>query len=151
MLLLGLHMVALDTKGRLAIPARYRDMLEEHCQGKMVITVQHHGKSLMLYPENEFGELARKVSQFSDFDEIEANMKLLILGHAAQVEIDGNGRILVPQVLRELVSIDKKVALVGQNNKLELWSEDAWLEKQKTLYTAGFKEGVSEKLKGFSL
>lgn len=151
MLLIGLHMCALDAKGRLAIPARYRDMLDQHCQGKMVMTMQHHGKALMLYPENEFSELARRVSQFSDFDELEANMKLLILGHASQVDMDSAGRILVPPLLRELVGIDKKVALVGQNNKLELWSEDAWLEKQKSLYSSGFKEGVSEKLKGFAL
>ena len=57
MLLIGLHKVVLDAKGRIAIPALYRPLLDEHCQGKMVITVQHHGKSLMLYPESEFEEV----------------------------------------------------------------------------------------------
>ncbi len=151
MLLIGLHMVALDAKGRLAIPSRYRDMLDQHCQGKMVITMQHHGQSLMLYPENEFNEVARTVSKLSDFDAVEANMKYLILGHASYVEIDSSGRVLVPPLLRELVGIDKKVALVGQNNKLELWNETTWLEKQKTLYTTRYADSVSEKLKGFSL
>ena len=151
MLLIGLHMVALDAKGRLAIPARYRDLLEQHCQGKMVITMQHHGQSLMLYPENEFNEVARTVSKLSDFDPVEANMKYLILGHASHVDMDANGRVLVPPLLRELVGIDKKVALVGQNNKLELWNEATWLEKQKTLYTTRYADAVSEKLKGFSL
>lgn len=151
MLLIGLHMVALDAKGRLAIPARYRAMIEQHCQGKMVITMQHHGQSLMLYPENEFNEVARTVSKLSDFDPVEANMKYLIIGHASYLEMDGNGRVLVPPLLRELVGIDKKVALVGQTNKLELWNEEAWLAKQKTLYTTGYSEGVSDKLKGFSL
>ena len=151
MLLVGLHMVALDAKGRLAIPARYRAMIEQHCQGKLVITMQHHGQSLMLYPENEFNEVARTVSKLSDFDPIEANMKYLIIGHASHLDMDANGRVLVPQLLRELVGIDKKVALVGQTNKLELWNEEAWLNKQKTLYTTGYSEGVSDKLKGFSL
>lgn len=151
MLLIGLHMVALDTKGRLAVPSRYRAALEEHCEGKLVVTLQHHGQSLMLYPENEFNEIARSVSKFSDFDPVEANMKYLILGHAQQVEMDTSGRVLVPPLLRELVGIDKRVAMVGQSNKLELWSDEAWQAKQKTLYTTGYSEGVSEKLKGFSL
>jgi MraZ protein len=149
--LAGLHMVALDAKGRLAIPSRYRELITQRSQGKMVITMQHHGQSLMLYPEVDFEEVARNVSKLSDFNPIEANMKYLIIGHASYLEVDSNGRVLVPQLLRELVGIDKKVALVGQANKLELWNEEAWLAKQKTLYTTGYADGVSERLKGFSL
>lgn len=151
MQLAGLHMVALDAKGRLAIPARYRELIDQRCQGKMVITMQHHGQSLMLYPEVDFEEVARAVSKLSDFDATEANMKYLIIGHASYLEVDSSGRVLVPQLLRELVGIDKKVALVGQSNKLELWNDETWLAKQKTLYTTNYSEGVSEKLKGFSL
>ena len=130
-------MVALDAKGRLAIPARYRELIDQRCQGKMVLTMQHHGQSLMLYPETDFDEVARNVSRLSDFDPLEANMKYLIIGHASYLELDS--------------SIDKKVALVGQSNKLELWNEETWLGKQKTLYTGGYAAGVSDKLKGFSL
>jgi MraZ protein len=144
-------MVALDAKGRLAIPARYRDLITQRSQGKMVITMQHHGQSLMLYPEVDFEEVARNVSKLSDFNPTEANMKYLIIGHASYLEVDSSGRVLVPQLLRDLVGIDKKVALVGQSNKLELWNEDAWLAKQKTLYTTDYAEGISERLKGFSL
>jgi MraZ protein len=144
-------MVALDAKGRLAIPARYRELIAQRSQGKMVITMQHHGKSLLLYPEVDFEEVAHNVSQLSDFEPAEANMKYLIIGHASYLEVDSNGRILIPQLLRELVGIDKKVALVGQSNKLELWNEEAWLAKQKTLYTTDYAEGVSDRLKGFSL
>ncbi len=144
-------MVALDAKGRLAIPARYRELIDQRCQGKMVLTMQHHGQSLMLYPETDVDEVARNVSRLSDFDPLEANMKYLIIGHASYLELDSSGRVLVPQLLRELVGIDKKVALVGQSNKLELWNEETWLGKQKTLYTGGYAAGVSDKLKGFSL
>lgn len=151
MLLVGLHMVALDAKGRLAIPARYRALIEEHCQGKLVITMQHHGKSLMLYPELEFNEVARTVSKLSDFDPIEANMKYLIIGHASYLEMDANGRVLVPQLLRELVGIDKKVALVGQTNKLELWNEETWLETQKSLYSTRNNQAIPDKLKAIAL
>src|SRR5262249_190289 len=131
-------MVALDAKGRLAIPSRCRDILDQHCQGKMVITMRHHGQSPMLYPPNQFHQVARSVSKLSDSDAVEATMKYRILGHASYVEMDSSGRVLVPPLLRELVGIDKKVALVGQNNKLELWNEATWMEKQKTLYTTRY-------------
>jgi MraZ protein len=144
-------MVALDAKGRLAIPARYRDLIDQRCQGKMVITIQHHGQSLMLYPQVDFEEVARAVSKLSDFDPMEANLKYLIIGHAFDLEVDSSGRILIPQLLRELVGIDKKVALVGQANKLELWNEETWLAKQPTLFSTGYSAAMSEKLKGFPL
>lgn len=150
MLLIGLHMVTLDAKGRLAIPARYRPLLDEHCQGKMVVTVQHHGKSLMLYPENEFEDVARTVRRLSDFDVAEQNFKYLFFGHASQLDMDSNGRVLLPPLLRELVGIDKRVALVGQTNKLEIWNEDTWLETQKGLYS-GNAQGIPEKLKDIAL
>ena len=150
MLLIGLHMVTLDAKGRLAIPARYRPMLEESCQGKLVITLQHHGKSLMLYPENEFEEVARTVRKLSDFDEAEQKFKYLFFGHASQLEMDGSGRVLVPPLLRDLVGIEKKVALVGQTNKLELWNEETWLETQKSL-TSTKGDNVPDKLKDIAL
>ncbi len=151
MLLIGLHRVVLDSKGRLAIPTLYRPALEEGCNGRMVITVQHHGKSLMLYPENEFEDIARTVRKLSDFDPAEQNFKYLFFGHAIPLEMDTSGRVLIPPLLRELVGIDKRVALVGQTNKLELWDEAAWLQRQQTLYTAGGAQGVPEKLKELSL
>ena len=147
MLLIGLHKVVLDAKGRIAIPALYRPLLDERCQGKMVITVQHHGKSLMLYPECEFEEVARTVRKLSDFDEAEQNFKYLFFGHAIPLEMDSSGRVLVPP----LVGIEKKVALVGQTNKLELWNEETWLETQKTLYSSQGKQGIPDKLKEISL
>jgi MraZ protein len=151
MLLIGLHRVVLDAKGRLAIPALYRPMLEENCQGKLVITIQHHGKSLMLYPENEFEEVARTVRKLSDFDEAEQNFKYLFFGHAIPLEMDSSGRVLVPPLLREQVGIEKRVALVGATNKLELWNEETWLEMQKTLYSTRNNQAIPDKLKDISL
>ena len=151
MLLIGLHKVVLDAKGRLAIPALYRPLFEEHCQGKFVITVQHHGKSLMLYPENEFEEVARVVRKFSDFERWEQNFKLAFFGHAMPLEMDGSGRVLVPAVLRELVGIEKRVALVGATNKLEIWNEETWNATQKAIFTADDNQVIPEKLKDISL
>ena len=144
-------MLALDSKGRLSIPARYRQELADHCQGRMVITVQHHGKSLLLYPENEFEEVAREIRKLSDFDPVEQSFKYLFIGHAMELEMDSSGRVLPPPLLRQQVGIDRKVALVGQTNKFEIWDEDAWLERQRSLYTTEKEAGVSERLKGLAL
>lgn len=150
-MLSGLQSIALDAKGRLAIPTRYRPILEERCQGSLVLTIQHHGKSLMLYPEPEFDQVARVLSKLSDFDETEASLKLLIIGHAFYLQMDDHGRILVPPMLRERANIDRQVMLIGQHNKLEIWDEATWQEKEKKLYSTAFTVGVSEKLKGLSL
>src|SRR5688572_10190892 len=95
-MLSGLQSIALDSKGRLAIPMRYRTILHDRCQGSLVLTIQHHGKSLMLYPEPEFDQVASRLSKLSDFDEAEANLKLLIVRHAFYLQMDDHGRILIP-------------------------------------------------------
>lgn len=151
MQLIGFHKVALDAKGRMAIPALYRPVLEDMCQGRLVITAQHHGKSLMLYPEQEFEEVARVVRKLSDFVRAEQNFKLIFFGHAMPLEMDGSGRVLVPPVLRELVGIEKRVALVGQTNKIELWNEDTWLDNRKSLFSPDDYQGIHERLKDISL
>src|SRR5690606_32664109 len=150
MLLIGLHKVVLDAKGRLAIPALYRPLFDEHCQGRFVITVQHHGKSLMLYPENEFEEVARVVRKFSDFERWEQNFKLAFFGHAMPLEMDGSGRVLVPAVLLELVGIEKSVALVGAASKHEIWNEETRNATQKAIFTYD-SQAIPDNLKDISL
>jgi MraZ protein len=144
-------MLALDAKGRLSIPARYRAELEEQSKGRLVITVQRHGKSLLIYPEPDFEDAAREVRKLSDFEPSEQRFKYLFIGHAMDMDIDGSGRVLVPPVLRALVGVDKKVALVGMTNKFELWDEDAWLEQQRSLYISDDGANVSDRLKGLSI
>jgi len=149
--LTGLTMLALDAKGRLSIPARYRAEIEQSCQGNMVFTVQHRGKSLLLYPRHHFQEAERKVNRLSDFDPAEYRIKYLFNSHAMEVEMDGSGRVLVPPVLRELVGIDKKVALTGQSNKFEIWNEDTWQQERDRFFIKDGEVGVSEKLKDLHL
>jgi len=144
-------MLALDAKGRLSVPARYRAELEEQSKGRLVITVQRHGKSLLIYPEPDFEEASREVRKLSDFEPSEQRFKYLFIGHAMDMDIDGSGRVLIPPVLRGLVGIEKKVALVGMTNKFELWDEDTWMEQQRQLYITDDGAGISERLKGLSI
>jgi len=150
-LLTGQQTTALDAKGRLTIPARFRAVLDESCQRQLVVTVNHDRESLLLYPRHEYEQRAQIINKLSDFDPLERRLKLLFIGHAFDLELDNNARVLVPPRLREIVGITRDVVLVGQHHKLELWDEAAWTRKLDSLFTIGSEVGMSEKLKNLAL
>jgi MraZ protein len=121
----GVSFLNLDAKGRLAIPARYRERLQSCCDSRLVITVDRD-RCLLVYPEPTWVEIERKLDQLPSFNEQTRMLQRLYIGHAQEVEMDGQGRVLLPPALRRFASLDKRVALVGQGKKLELWDEDTW-------------------------
>ena len=84
---------------------------------------------LLLYPLNEWEEVERKLKTLSSTNPAERRLQRLLLGHAAECELDGNGRLLLSQPLRSHAGLDKKVMLVGQLNKFELWDEARWQQQ----------------------
>jgi MraZ protein len=121
----GVSVVNLDAKGRLAIPARYRERLQESCSSRLVITVDRD-HCLLLYPEPTWVEIERKLAALPSFNPTNRAMQRLYIGHAQEVEMDGQGRVLLPPELRSFAALDKRVALVGQGQKFELWDADTW-------------------------
>src|SRR5438552_10954511 len=86
----------------------------------------------------------------SSFNEKIRALQRLVVGHADDVVLDGAGRILVPPALRQYAALDKRVVLVGQGNKFELWDEAKWLER--TEHAVAFPaDGLPPELDGFSL
>jgi MraZ protein len=76
----------------------------------------------------------------------------LTLGYATDLDMDGNGRLLLPAPLREYAGLDKKLVLVGQGNKLEIWSEDAWLaERDQALLETGAEAELPDELMSLTL
>jgi MraZ protein len=147
-----LNAISLDAKGRLAIPARHRDNIANYCQGKLVVTIENDGECLVIYPVNEFEEIQRKVDALPSLDPMVKRLKRMLIGHATDVELDSNGRILLPQELRGYVGLDKKVVMVGQGKKLELWDEEAWNARREGWLKQDTGEtGLSEQLQGISL
>ena len=133
MLFRGLTSINLDAKGRMAIPSRYRGIIDDHCQGKMVVTIEAtDGECLVIYPLNEYEEIQRKVEALPSYSALSKRLKGLFIGHATDVELDSSGRILVQPTLRSYVGLEKKVVLVGQGKKFELWDEDAWNSKRES-------------------
>jgi MraZ protein len=128
----GANALSLDAKGRLTIPARYRDLLQSSCQGRLVVTVDH-GPCLLLYPQPHWDVLEKQLSGFPNVDQRTRRMQRLLIGHATECEMDGQGRILLPPTLREFAGLDKRVMLIGQVNKFELWDEQAWGEQCRRL------------------
>lgn len=118
--------LTLDAKGRVAVPARQRERIAEQCAGSLVITVNVLHPCLSLYPMPQWQQVEEALAQLPALDEQADNLRHLLLGQAAEVEMDGHGRILVPPGMREWAELDKRVRLVGQGRRLELWSEDVW-------------------------
>ncbi len=135
----GVNTLNLDAKGRLAIPTRYREPLHVQCNGELVVTVDPD-HCLLLYPLPEWVEIERKLMKLPALDPKVRRMQRLLVGHATDCELDGSGRILLPPPLREFARLDKRVVLVGQGNKFELWEEGAWNERREDWLADGLGE-----------
>ena len=152
---LGVSTLNLDAKGRVAIPAKHRDALAQCCASRVVVTLSPFvaNKCLWVYPENEWRLVARQLVALPTMDPKAQAMKRLMLGHASEVELDGQGRILIANELRDFAHLGKRVSLVGQVNKFEIWDEetwngsrDGWLDE-----VASDAGGLSEQLAGVAL
>lgn len=126
----GVNSINMDTKGRMALPTRYRELVQNHCEGQMVVTIDTEEQCLLLYPLAEWELIEKKIEALPSFNRAARRIQRLLIGHATDLEIDGNGRILLPAKLREYAVLEKKLVLIGQGKKFEIWSEDKWEEKR---------------------
>lgn len=126
----GVNNINLDAKGRLAIPVKYRDFLLTHCSGEMVVTIDTDERALLIYPRPEWEDIERKVQALPSFNPASRRVQRLLIGHATDLQLDGSGRILIPPPLRLYATLDKKTVMLGQGNKLELWSEEHWVNRR---------------------
>jgi MraZ protein len=115
----------------MAMPAKYRDHLREICAGQLIVTVDRD-PCLLLYPRPIWKEVEEKLIQLSSTNKRARNLKRFLLGHAEECDMDGQGRILISALLREFAFLDKRVALIGQGNKFELWDEQRWYRIRET-------------------
>ena len=121
----GASKVTLDSKGRLAIPSRYRERLASRCEGHLVVTVDRD-HCLLISPLPDWEEVQRKLDRLPSFNKPSREMQRLMVGYATDVDLDGQGRILLSKALCEFADLDKQTMLIGQGNKFELWNEERW-------------------------
>ena len=134
----GVQHINMDAKGRLAMPARQREPLLDQCDGQIVVTIDTQSACLVIYPLPEWERIEQEVQALPSLKPAVKRFQRLILGYATDLELDGSGRMLLPAPLREHAHLDKKLVLVGQGNKLELWSEALWLaEREQALLESG--------------
>lgn len=122
----GANAITLDAKGRLAMPARYRDELVSRCSGQLIVTIDAIDPCLCVYPLSEWELIENKLRELASFREENRRLQRLLIGNAVDIDLDGNGRFVVPPRLREYAGLDKRAMLVGQLNKFQLWDEDSW-------------------------
>lgn len=144
----GSHAINMDAKGRLAVPAKYRDDLAEACGGRIVMTAHTQDKCVLLYPETEWLDILPKIEALPTFNKAALRAQRLLIGYACPLELDGNGRVLVPPTLRDYASLEKKLMLVGLGKKFELWNEDAF---RSSITEQDSGEGLPEEMLSLSL
>ena len=122
----GIHNINLDGKGRLTIPTKYRNTISDQSNGNMVVTIDSEEKCLLLYPATVFSNIEKKINDLPSFTKNHRRIQRLIIGHAEDLELDSSGRILLSKPLRIVAEMSKKITLIGQGDKFEIWSDDIW-------------------------
>jgi MraZ protein len=123
----GATEVSLDAKGRLAVPTRHRDALASG--GGAIVLTAHPDGCVLLYPRLAWEPIGSRMQTLSSFNEQARWWQRLLVGHAEELELDAQGRILVSPALRKFAGLKKDVMLVGQGSHFELWDVESWETK----------------------
>ena len=130
----GSSFLTLDIKGRIVIPARYRDLLRQSCEGTIAVTKDPQYPSLLIYPGRLWKEIAIKFEALGGLNQKTRAMQWKILGNAAVTDFEASERmlLLIPKLLRDFAGLQtkKQVALIGMGSKFELWNIDNWKKKE---------------------
>ncbi len=138
-MLLGEFKHKLDKKGRMAIPAKFRDKFSDGA----VIT-RGVDKCLFIFGPKEWRSLAEKLTSLPLAQANSRAFARLMLAGAVDVNVDSQGRVLIPDYLREYADLDKKVVVAGLYNRVEVWNKDKWEEYKKE--TEESSEDIAEKM-----
>jgi len=145
----GANALSLDTKGRMSMPTSYRALINGFCEGNMFLTLHIKDPCLLLYTQPEWEFTKEKISKLPSKNSYTRMLIRVLVGHATRCKLDGNGRILLPPLLREFVGIDKSIVLTGAINKFEVWDEQAWKDEQASL-RSGEIESLPEEHSSFN-
>lgn len=121
---IGKHQVKLDPKGRISVPAKFRESLSIRGSNQLVITLW--GRCLVAYPMDEWQEVERRARDLDTSQEDVRNFLRIFYANAADCQVDGQGRILIPEHLRTDAGLEKEVLMSGIGVKFEIWNRDRW-------------------------
>lgn len=123
---------SIDDKGRVAVPARFREEL-----GEGMVLTRGFDACLQAFPRHVWQQLSQKVSSLSLGSPEARNLRRILFSNAAEVEVDRQGRILVPQNLREYAGLAEQVVITGMDTYFELWAADRWQAVMEQLDNSG--------------
>ncbi len=122
----GRHEHGIDTKGRLSIPSKFREILSASFDERLIIT--NFDGCLWAFPVAEWQKIEEKVASLPQFKEEVKAFQRVFISAAVEAPIDKSGRILIPPTLRDYAGILKDVVLVGMTNRIEIWSRERWTQ-----------------------
>ncbi|QQS60734.1 division/cell wall cluster transcriptional repressor MraZ [Candidatus Falkowbacteria bacterium] len=118
---IGEYNHTIDEKGRIAVPSKFRQLL----RGGAVVT-RGLDNCLVVYTKKEWGKLAEKIASLPFNKANDRSLSRFILAGAMEVDFDGQGRVTLPEYLRDFAKLTKKAVVAGLYNRLEIWNEEAW-------------------------
>jgi MraZ protein len=140
---------SIDSKGRISLPARFREQLAGESEGRCVLTPAPFDPCLHLYPLRAWEDFERKVSDLPSLDPHVVRFRRLYVSAAVECELDKSGRVLVPPPLREKAGLDHDAVWAGMGRLLELWSKTKWEEALRMTQAEedAFKRAVMEQIR----
>ena len=145
----GLNKISLDTKGRISIPTKYRSELSKYGSNKLICTIDID-KCLLLYPRKVWLKIEKTIMALPSLDKSSRILQRLMVGHASELVLDSNNRILVPIELREFSNIKKTAMFIGQGQRFEVWNYQSWNQSRDSwLKKSDF--ALTEQLRGISI
>jgi MraZ protein len=122
----GQYSHAIDAKGRVALPSRFRESMGSDGEVRLVLTPSISDGSIHVFPLKTWEELEAKVAKLPQFDQQVIMLRRRYVSAAVDCELDSQGRVLVPPQMREHAGILKEVVWAGVLEKIELWAQERW-------------------------
>jgi MraZ protein len=138
-MLIGEYLHTLDNKKRLSLPAKFRKEV-----GRKVVLTRGLDQCLFMFPEKTWGRIAQKLIDLPIGQADTRGLSRFLLAGAVDTEVDGAGRILVPDYLKEFADLRSRVVLAGVSDRIEVWNEKTWEEYKRRIEKSA--DQMAEKL-----
>ncbi|MGH7801932.1 MAG: division/cell wall cluster transcriptional repressor MraZ [Thermodesulfobacteriota bacterium] len=125
----GRYEHTMTDKGRISVPAKFRDVLNDK-YGEESLIITNFDRCLIVYPLQEWNEIERRAAELPQFKQEVISFLRHLIGNADDSPIDGQGRILLPQSLRNHAQIKRDVVMIGMLTKFEIWAKEIWDEEE---------------------
>lgn len=142
-MLIGEYIHTIDEKNRVSLPVKFRKEM-----GKKIIITPGLDQCLFIFTVKEWAKVSKRLSDSdSDLSFLKADKRSFnrfMFGRAAEIEVDSIGRILIPDFLKELIGLRNSAAIIGVEDRVEVWSEKAWSQQKEIVEKQA--EQLAEKL-----